>query len=97
MRPNLEVGGQQAVDMVIPVPWHNNGNPGSGPLQESLDRAVGGDVNWRTAIFYDAVQALAGSPSQRDPTSIWSSASHCLPDSRRRAGQRRCDFAIGRS
>lgn len=62
----LEVGGQQAVDMVISVPWHINGNPGS--VFAGKSRSLwGGDVNWRTAISYDAVQALAAA-LQRDPT-----------------------------
>ncbi len=62
----LEVGGQQALDMVISVPWHINGKPGS--VFASKSRSLwGGDVNWRTAISYDAVQALA-TALQRDPT-----------------------------
>lgn len=62
----LEVGGQQAIDMVISVPWHINGNPSSVFARKSRS-LWGGDVNWRTAISYDAVQALAAA-LQRDPT-----------------------------
>ncbi len=62
----LEVGGQQAVGMVVSVPWHINGNPGSAFAKKSRS-LWGGDVNWRTAISYDAVQALAVA-LQRDPT-----------------------------
>ena len=62
----LEVGGQQAVDMVISVPWHINGAPGS--IFAKKSRSLwGGDVNWRTAISYDAVQALAAA-LQRNST-----------------------------
>ena len=62
----LEVGGQQAVGMVVSVPWHIDGNPGSVFAKKSRS-LWGGDVNWRTAISYDAVQALAVA-LQRDPT-----------------------------
>ncbi|MBW4693108.1 MAG: ABC transporter substrate-binding protein [Lyngbya sp. HA4199-MV5] len=62
----LEVGGQQALGMVLAVPWHIDGN-----LQSSFPgqsrRLWGGDVNWRTATAYDATKALAAA-IVRNPT-----------------------------
>jgi branched-chain amino acid transport system substrate-binding protein len=53
----LEVGGKAAVDMIVAVPWHIDGNPASLFPRQSR-QLWGGDVNWRTAIAYDAAQAL---------------------------------------
>ncbi len=53
----LEVGGQQAVGMVLAVPWHIDGNLKSSFPKRSR-QLWGGDVNWRTATAYDATQAL---------------------------------------
>jgi branched-chain amino acid transport system substrate-binding protein len=53
----LEVGGKTAVDMVVAVPWHIDGNPAS-LFPRQFRQLWGGDVSWRTAIAYDATQAL---------------------------------------
>jgi len=56
--PNiLEVGGQNAVGMVVAVPWVIQSNAQSEFAVESR-QLWGGDVNWRTAMAYDAAIAL---------------------------------------
>ncbi len=62
----LEVGGAESVGMVVAVPWHIDANPSASfPRQSRL--LWGGDVNWRTALSYDATQALIAA-LQRNPT-----------------------------
>jgi len=62
----LEVGREQAVGMVVAVPWHIDGN-------KSLDfpyksrQLWGADVNWRTAMAYDATRVLFAA-IERNPT-----------------------------
>jgi branched-chain amino acid transport system substrate-binding protein len=53
----LEVGRQQAVGMVVAVPWHIDADPGAKFAQSSRQmwRAA---VNWRTVTAYDAAQSL---------------------------------------
>lgn len=53
----LQVGGEAAVDMVVAVPWHVLSDPQAEFVQSSRS-FWGGDVNWRTAMAYDAAQAL---------------------------------------
>lgn len=53
----LEVGREQAVDMVLAVPWHIKGNSQSNFPQKS-QQLWGADVSWRTALAYDAAVAL---------------------------------------
>ena len=62
----LEVGGQQALGMVLAVPWHIDGNLKSSFPSQSR-QLWGGDVNWRTATAYDATKALAAAIA-RHPT-----------------------------
>lgn len=62
----LEIGRDQAVGMVIAVPWHIAGDPTSKFPQESR-QLWGGDVSWRTALAYDATVSLIGA-LQRNPT-----------------------------
>jgi branched-chain amino acid transport system substrate-binding protein len=62
----LEVGRDQAVGMVIAVPWHIAGDPTSKFPQESR-QLWGGDVSWRTALAYDATVSLIAA-LQRNPT-----------------------------
>ena len=62
----LEVGGEAAAGMVLSVPWHIDGNPNSKFPSQSR-QLWGGDVNWRTALAYDAAQALFAG-LQRNPT-----------------------------
>jgi branched-chain amino acid transport system substrate-binding protein len=52
--------------MVLAVPWHINGDPTSNFPRQSR-QLWGGDVNWRTALSYDATQALIAA-LQRNPT-----------------------------
>ncbi|MBV5260086.1 ABC transporter substrate-binding protein [Synechococcus moorigangaii CMS01] len=53
----LQIGGRDAVDMVIAIPWHILRHSDTAFAQVS--RALwGGDVNWRTALSYDAAIAL---------------------------------------
>ena len=64
----LQNGADSAVGLVLAVPWHISGdvNPDFPQTSRSL---WGGDVNWRTAMAYDAVKALAAGlevdPSRR--------------------------------
>ncbi len=53
----LQIGGRDALGMVLAVPWHIKGNPEATFPQAARELWVG-DVNWRTAMTYDATQAL---------------------------------------
>ena len=57
MLKTLEVGREKAVGMVVAVPWHIDGNISSDFPQKSR-QLWGADVNWRTALAYDATQAF---------------------------------------
>ncbi|MGB3492008.1 MAG: ABC transporter substrate-binding protein [Elainellaceae cyanobacterium] len=54
----LEIAGSAAAGMDIAVPWILLSNPQSTYAQSSR-QLWGGDVNWRTAMAYDATIALA--------------------------------------
>ncbi len=59
----LEIGGRDAEGMVLAVPWHVQGNPDA--TFPKTSRALwGGDVNWRTALSYDAAQAFIAAIQQ---------------------------------
>lgn len=62
----LEVGREQAIGMIIAVPWHIEGNPKASFLTKSR-QLWGADVNWRTAMAYDATVALIAA-LQLNPT-----------------------------
>ena len=62
----LEVGGQAAAGMVVAVPWHIGAHPNSEFVRQSQQLWVG-DVNWRTALAYDATVALIAA-IERSPT-----------------------------
>jgi len=62
----LEVGGGAAAGMVVAVPWHIGANPNSEFVRQSGQLWVG-DVNWRTALAYDATVALIAA-IERSPT-----------------------------
>ncbi|MEB3357184.1 MAG: ABC transporter substrate-binding protein [Synechococcales bacterium] len=64
----LEEGGAEAEGMVVAVPWILLANPQSEFVQTSR-RMWGGDVNWRTAMAYDATLALAEAIAQ-SPTPV---------------------------
>ncbi|MGG6294535.1 ABC transporter substrate-binding protein [Leptolyngbya sp. AN02str] len=54
----LQVGGPNAEGMVVAVPWIIQSTPNSEFAQASR-QLWGGDVNWRTAMTFDAVMTLA--------------------------------------
>ena len=54
----LEIGGEQAVGLIIGVPWHASGSANA-QFSQNARLLWGGDVNWRTAMAYDATKALA--------------------------------------
>lgn len=62
----LEVGGSNAVGMVVAVPWILGNNTQADFVQTSR-QLWGGDVNWRTAMAYDATLTLAAALGN-DPT-----------------------------
>lgn len=62
----LEVGGDNAVGMVLAVAWNLYVNPNAEFPQQGR-QLWGGDVNWRTAMAYDATQALIAALG-RNPT-----------------------------
>ncbi len=53
----LQVGSGQAEGMVVAVPWHIRGDSKTDFPQKSR-QLWGGDVNWRTALAYDATKAF---------------------------------------
>jgi branched-chain amino acid transport system substrate-binding protein len=62
----LDVGRQNALDLVVAVPWHILSDEQSQFVTESR-QLWGGDVSWRTAMAYDATVALATGIAQ-NPT-----------------------------
>jgi branched-chain amino acid transport system substrate-binding protein len=64
----LEIGREQAVGMVLAVPWHINGDRKSDFPQKSR-QLWGGDVSWRTALSYDATVALIAA-LEHNPTRL---------------------------
>ncbi len=63
----LEVGGEFAIDLVLAVPWHIQNNSNSNFSRES-SKLWGGTINWRTAMSYDATQAIITGLKQSDRT-----------------------------
>jgi branched-chain amino acid transport system substrate-binding protein len=62
----LQTAGANGVGMVLAVPWQSQ--QGSGEAFAAAARDLwGGDVNWRTAMTYDAVQVFAAA-LQQNPT-----------------------------
>jgi branched-chain amino acid transport system substrate-binding protein len=53
----LQIGGRDAVGMVIAIPWHILANP-QAQFAKTGRVLWGGDVSWRTAMAYDATQAF---------------------------------------
>ncbi|WP_342746001.1 ABC transporter substrate-binding protein [Brunnivagina elsteri] len=62
----LEIGREQAVGMIITIPWHISGDYKSDFPQKSR-QLWGADVNWRSAMSYDATLALTAAIA-RNPT-----------------------------
>lgn len=54
----LEVGQDAAVDMVVAVPWDIDTNPQSEFVRKSKQLWNNAEVNWRTALAYNATKAL---------------------------------------
>jgi branched-chain amino acid transport system substrate-binding protein len=54
----LELGKAKAEGLVVAVPWHIDGDP-KAAFAASSRQFWKAEVNWRTALSYDAVQALA--------------------------------------
>ena len=53
----LQVGGVTAENMVLAIPWHILGNP-QAEFPKAATQLWGAQVNWRTAMAYDAAKAL---------------------------------------
>ncbi len=62
----LDVGREAGVGMVVAVPWHILANQQAPYVQESR-QLWGADVNWRSAMSYDATVALIAAIG-RNPT-----------------------------
>ncbi|NET55792.1 MAG: ABC transporter substrate-binding protein [Symploca sp. SIO2E6] len=62
----LQIGGKEAEGMILAVPWHILGDP-KADFPQAAKGLWGGDVNWRTALAYDATQALIAGLNQ-EPT-----------------------------
>lgn len=62
----LEVAGDAAVDMVVAIPWDIDTDPKSQFVRQSR-QFWGAEVNWRTALAYNATKALTAA-MQKSPT-----------------------------
>ncbi|MDR9405409.1 MAG: ABC transporter substrate-binding protein [Halothece sp. Uz-M2-17] len=62
----LQVGGEDAVGMALPIPWHIQ-QPGSQEFVQTSRQLWGGDVNWATVMAYEAMSAIAQALEQ-NPT-----------------------------
>lgn len=62
----LQVGGEDAVGMAIPIPWHIQ-KSGNQEFVQTSRQLWGGDVNWATVMAYDAMSAIAQALEQ-NPT-----------------------------
>jgi branched-chain amino acid transport system substrate-binding protein len=62
----LQLGGLAAENMVLAIPWHSLGNP-QAEFLKAANQLWGGEVNWRTAMAYDAAKALIAG-IERNPT-----------------------------
>lgn len=54
----LEIGGKDALNMVVAIPWHVLAYPNY-PFVKNSQSLWRSEINWRTAMAYDAVMALA--------------------------------------
>jgi branched-chain amino acid transport system substrate-binding protein len=59
----LQIAGEKAQGLVLGVPWNALGSPNT-EFTAATRRLWGGDVNWRTAMAYDATQVLAAGLTQ---------------------------------
>lgn len=73
----LQIGLEQAAGMIVAVPWHIDADPKSEFPQKSR-QLWGADVNWRTALSYDAtralIAALASNPTRLGVQQVLSSS-----------------------
>jgi branched-chain amino acid transport system substrate-binding protein len=64
----LQIGGSDAVGMVLAVPWHLSAHVNEPFVRNSL-KLWNADVSWRTALAYDATKTLiAGLKQTPNPT-----------------------------
>ncbi len=64
----LQIGGETAAGMVVAVPWDLLSDP-QAPFARESRQLWGGDVNWRTAMSYDAARVLIAG-LQADPSRV---------------------------
>ncbi len=62
----LDIGGENTVGMVLGVAWNLSSYENT-PFPQQALQLWGGEVNWRTAMTYDATMALAAA-LQQNPT-----------------------------
>ncbi len=62
----LEVGGPDAIGLVVAVPWHAQA-AGASPFVVAAQQLWGNEASWRTAAAYDAVQSLVAAMRVRLP------------------------------
>ncbi|MGL4621111.1 MAG: ABC transporter substrate-binding protein, partial [Chroococcidiopsis sp.] len=66
----LQVAGSLGENMILAIPWHIRNSPNN-EFALTARQLWGGEVNWRSAMAYDAVQALiAAIESSPNPTRI---------------------------
>lgn len=66
----LQIAGETAEDMVLAIPWHSRSNPDSN-FASVARQLWGGEVNWRSAMAYDATQALIAAIARHEkPTRL---------------------------
>ncbi|HBE20007.1 MAG TPA: receptor ligand binding family protein [Cyanobacteria bacterium UBA11159] len=53
----LQIGREAAINMVVAIPWHILANPNA-EFPKAASKLWGAEVNWRTAMAYDAAKAL---------------------------------------
>jgi len=53
----LQIGKENAVGLIVATPWHLLAHPQTA-FVKTANTLWGGDINWRTAMAYDATQAL---------------------------------------
>lgn len=59
----LQMGRTNAIGMVVAIPWHILGNPNA-EFPRTASQLWGAEVNWRTAMAYDATEALIAAIAQ---------------------------------
>ncbi|MCP2732293.1 ABC transporter substrate-binding protein [Limnofasciculus baicalensis] len=62
----LQIGREAAINMVVAIPWHILASP-KAEFPKAASQLWGAEVNWRTAMAYDAAKALIAGIG-RNPT-----------------------------